>query len=339
MDMTGIEILNPEIRELLIQARRPVNRGPAAHTKELPVLTLLHCTDPHGAKEEMRRLALFAADMTGLYEDILCTGDMVRKYFHTGYDYWREAGCEKILVCVGNHDALNNPDYDWNDRVPQKTLAATFFEPFADQWGGVEYAPGTTYFCKRYPDHKIDLIALNTMIEDGDDPAQFAFFREKLDRALLEGFGVVIAVHDTSDAEQAIVPCLFSCLDRPVEPPCGPGLRLHYQEAVDAFMNAGGEFICYLGGHGHRDYLCYDPAFPRQFYFLGPAVDMWKGERHGDAARAAGTRSQDAFNFVSFERAAGVIKIIRVGADRDHYLRHRGVLCFDYKNGKVLYED
>ena len=338
--MTEIEMLNPEVRELLLQARRPINRGPASWEKELPVLTLLHCTDPHGAKEEMRRLTLYAADMAGLYEDILCTGDMVRKYFHTGYDYWREAGCEKILVCVGNHDALNNPDYDWDDRVPQKLLAATFFEPFVPLWGdNVEYTPGTTYFCKRYPAHKIDLIVLNTILDDEDDPAQFAFCREKLDRARAEGYGAVLAVHDTSAAEQAIVPSLFSCLDRPVEAPCGPGLRRRYQEAVDAFMNDGGEFICYLGGHGHRDYVCYDPDFPKQFYFLGPSVDMWKGNRHGDAARNAGTKSRDAFNFVSIERSAGMVKIIRVGADRDHFLRHRGVLCFDYKNGKVLYED
>lgn len=339
MDMTEIEIFNPEVRELLTQARRPANRGPAAHTKELPVLTLLHCTDPHGAKEEMRRLILYAADMAPLFEDILCTGDMVKKYFHTGYDYWHEAGCAKVLVCVGNHDALNNPDYDWDDRVPQKTLAATFFEPFVPLWGEVDYAAGTTYFCKRYPEHKIDLIALNTMLDEDDDPAQLVFFRAKLARAISDGYGVVVAVHDTSREEQAIVPCRFSCLDRPVEEPCGPGLRRWYQEAVETFTDKGGDFICYLGGHGHRDYVCYDPAFPKQFFFLGPAVDMWKGERHGDAARVEGTKSQDAFNFVSFERGTGTVKIIRVGADRDHFLRHRGVLCFDYKAGKVLYED
>ncbi|MBP5289304.1 MAG: metallophosphoesterase [Clostridia bacterium] len=337
--MTEIEKLNPQVRELLTQARRPVNRGPAAYLNELPVLTLMHITDPHGAAEELRRVVLYAGDMAGLFEDVLCTGDMVSRYFHRGYAFWHEAGCDPFLVCVGNHDALNDHDYNWDDRVPQKTLAATFFEPYVDKWGGVEYTPGTTYFCKRYPAHKIDLVTVNTMLEDEDDPAQLAFVREKLDRARAEGCAVVIGTHDTAATEQTVVPSRFSCLDRPVEPPCGPGLRRHYQEAVDAFMNAGGEFICYLGGHGHRDYICFDPAFPRQFFFLGPAVDMWKGDRHGDADRKAGEKSQDAFNFVSFERASGTVKLIRVGADRDHFLRHRGVLCFDYKNGKILYED
>ncbi|MBQ7565973.1 MAG: metallophosphoesterase [Oscillospiraceae bacterium] len=336
--MTEIERLNPGIRDLLAQARRPVNSGAGTWKDELPILTLLHLTDPHGVQEPLRRIVAFMADVRDLFEDAVCTGDMVRKYYHTGYDFWHECGCDPILVCIGNHDVLNSASYDWDDLISQRQQAATFFEPYAAGWG-VEYAPGTTYYCKRYDAHRIDLIVLNTMLRGEDDAAQNAFLREKLARALKDDTGVVIALHDTSASKQTVIPCRFSCLDRPVEAPAGKGLSRSHQEAVQEFLDAGGDFICYLGGHGHRDHVCYDPDFPRQVFFLGPSTDMVKGLRHGDAARVAGEKSEDAFNFVSFDRAGKTVKLIRVGADRDRCLRHRGVLCFDYENGKVLYED
>lgn len=336
--MTEIERLNPGIRDLVLQSRRPVNRAPAAWEKELPILTLLHLTDPHAAQENLRRITDFMGETRDLFEDAICTGDMVRKCHATGYTFWHECGCDDILVCIGNHDVLNNPVYDWTDLIPQSQQWQVFFAPYIEKWG-VEYTPGQTFFCKRYEEQKIDLIVLNTLLGDEDDKPQAVFLQEKLDRALAEDRGVVIALHDTSNREQALIQSRFTCLDRAVSLPCGPGYRRHHQEAVQRFLDAGGDFICYLGGHSHRDYLCYDPDFPRQVFLLGPSADMRKGVRHGDADRVPGEKSQDAFNFVSFDRATKTVKLIRVGADRDHYLRRRSVLCFDYENARVLYED
>lgn len=336
--MTEIERLNPHIRDLVAQSRRPINPGAGKWADELPILTLLHFGDPHRAEEELHRLVAFMKDMQGLFEDAVCAGDMFRKNYLTGYEFWAECGCGPILTCIGNHDALNNDHYDWTDVVPQQELYATVFEPFIENWG-VEYTPGTTYYCKRYPNHKIDLIVLNTMLPKKEDAAQTEFLQKKLDRAFAEQVSVVIMLHDTSHKEQVVVPSRFSSLDHRPTGPCGEGLRRKWQEMVQEFMDAGCDFICYLAGHCHEDFVCYDPDFPRQILFLAPTASMEKGIRQGDCDRVEGEKSQDAFNFISFDRTCKLMKVIRVGADRDRYLRHRGVLCYDYANCKVLYED
>ena len=337
--MTEIEKLNPGVRDLVAQARRPFNRGTAAWEKELPLLTFLHLTDPHRAETELKRLTAFAADMKGLYEDVLCTGDMVRKCYATGYEFWHECGCDGILTCIGNHDVLNNDHYDWTDLVPQAVQAATFIEPYVQFWGDVEYTPGTTYYCKRYPAQKVDLIVLNTLLDGEEAAEETRFLREKLARARQDDTGVVLALHDTSRVRQTVIRCRFSDRERTPSAPCGLGFKRADQEAVQAFIDGGGDFICCLAGHSHTDYLCYDPDFPRQLFLLGPAADPWKGIRHGDCDRVTGEKSQDAFNFVTFDRRDKLVKVIRVGADRDRLLRHRGVLVFRYTTGEILYED
>ena len=336
--MTEIERLNPNIRDLIAQSRRPINKGAGKWLNELPILTLLHLSDPHRAVEELKRLVAFAEDMGGLLDDVVCSGDMFRKNYLTGYEFWAECGCDNILTCIGNHDALNNNEYNWADVVPQAELYATVFAPFIEKWG-VEYTPGTTYYCKRYPDHKIDLIVLNTMLPMDEDAAQTAFLQQKLDRALAEEISVLIMLHDTSDREQTVIPCRFSRLDHGPTGPCSEGLRRRRQELEHGFTEAGGDFICYLAGHCHEDFICCDPDFPRQILFLAPTASREKGIRQSDCDRVEGEKSQDAFNIMSFDRTTKLIKLIRVGADRDRYLRHRGVLCFDYANGKIVYED
>ncbi|MBO4411237.1 MAG: metallophosphoesterase [Lachnospiraceae bacterium] len=337
--MTEIERQNPEIRTLLSAAKRPFNINASSWEKEAPLLTLLHFADLHSDAENLKRIVEFMNGLKDQFEDAVCSGDMVRKYYHTGYGFWHESGADPILVTVGNHDALNNPHYDWNDLIPEAQQAATFIEPYVPFWGDVEYTPGTTYYCKRYEAQKVDLITLNTQLFESEKGPEEAFLKEKLDRALREDRGVVILLHDTSSAKQTVVPCHYSSLDGAPSEPCGPGLKKSTQKAVQDFIDAGGDFLCYLAGHSHRDFLCYDPAFPRQYSLLAPAASLEKGLRQGDSARVRGEKSQDALQFVVFDRRSKLVKVIRVGADRDHYLRSRRILVFRYTTGEIVYEE
>ena len=59
---------------------------------------------------------------------------------------------------------------------------------------------------------------------------------------------------------------------------------------------------------------------------------------HGDMKRIPGTKSMDCFNVVGVDTDLGLLKIIRIGADVDHYLRKKTILCFDYRKQQVITE-
>ena len=60
------------------------------------------------------------------------------------------------------------------------------------------------------------------------------------------------------------------------------------------------------------------------------------GGYYGDQARKAGTRSNDAFNLVSIDPIGKVVKLIRIGANYDYYIRPRNILAFNYITGEFI---
>ena len=57
--------------------------------------------------------------------------------------------------------------------------------------------------------------------------------------------------------------------------------------------------------------------------------------------RLMNTRSQDCMNVLAIDPEDKKIKIIRIGADRDFYNRHRGYALLDYSTSPatVVYEE
>ena len=57
----------------------------------------------------------------------------------------------------------------------------------------------------------------------------------------------------------------------------------------------------------------------------------------GDSRRVKGTKSYDCFNVVGVDTDLGLLKLIRVDNNVDHYMREKKELCFDYINKKVIF--
>ena len=75
-----------------------------------------------------------------------------------------------------------------------------------------------------------------------------------------------------------------------------------YQATVQDFIDGGGNFVCWLCGHKHADYIVYHPTYPKQV-FIGVGGALFTA--------------------------------------RDKETRHRGALTLDYSTSPatVVYND
>lgn len=272
-----------------------------------------------------------------LCNDILFTGDAVRTCHENGNTYWYEVpGAEKVLPCMGNHDLVNTPLMDWNDLIPMYQAAEEFFEPQKSlQDKSVTYKKGTTYYRKKYEAEGVLLITLDTFLKDEEEKAEFRFFEESLRVAKEEGLAVVIAQHDFPE-DLVKIPCNFNTPFRKTQELCGPGLQKEFKEALQKFIDEGGEFTVFLCGHSHTPLLGYDKEYPRQLYIVLGASSTMYGTRGGDSLRVAGTQSVNLANFVTFDTEMHLIKLIRAGVTVNSLLTSTRVLTMNYQTKEII---
>jgi hypothetical protein len=96
----------------------------------------------------------------------------------------------------------------------------------------------------------------------------------------------------------------------------------------------GGHFICNLAGHDHHDE--FGPTERGVLNLVVQNGTTW--DAISDTKRTPGTRSEDCFNVVAVDTAAGTLTVIRVGADTDMQGRRKKAFCFDYRGKRVLWE-
>lgn len=341
----GIVSLNSDVSAKLHQARRRLNVGANGYQSLPNILTLLHFSDIHGHSDNLKRIMDFKNEYASMLDDAICTGDIMPGWFGNNFDFWDARTDGTVLTCIGNHDSLNNSSFVWTDTVSQEDLYDRFIGPYAEAWGNDAHTTeGNTYYYKDYPSSMMRLIVLDTTIRDTTEmAAQVAWLSNTLDAAKSSGYAVVCAEHFPA-MNATKIPCTFTSVTRSIGnvEMSGYAWGTAYddlQDAVQDFIDAGGEFTCWLCGHTHTDFIVYNPNYPRQTFVTVTTAQV--EAIYEDAARIVGDKSQDAFNLVSFDTASHMVKIIRVGQDRDCYLRHLGTLTLNYSTSPatVVYND
>ena len=105
-----------------------------------------------------------------------------------------------------------------------------------------------------------------------------------------------------------------------------------FEDLIVDFVKAGGVFVCNFAGHLHIDLCGYTDA--GILNVAVPSGTTW--DKNSDLKRVRGTKSMDCFNVVGIDVDLGLLKLVRVGANVDHYLRRKTALCYDYINKKVI---
>ena len=317
---SDIVALNTGFKAKANQGLAKLNKAADASTLP-PILSLLHFSDIHGNSTNLSRIVEFKNAYRNLIKDAVCTGDMTANVFSDGMTFWNNVdGAEKIMMCIGNHDVAVSGDYS-HYGVTVEQAYNQFFAPYIANWNCV-YESGKTYWYKDYSTEKIRLIALDYLLTGDDATAQNAWLATALSGAKTNGYAVV-GIEHTPPATRTKINTTFTSLLNDY----GGTFGSPYMQTVQDFIDNDGVFLCWLGGHTHVDYVEYNPNYPAQPFIIVTSAKGATGYEDGN--RIVGDRSRDAFNVVFLDAGSKLVKLVRVGQDRDAQLRHIDTLTLD----------
>ncbi len=308
------------------------------HPLEGKCTSFLLFADVHLVTKHLQVIRDFYNAHKKYIDDTIHLGDTVGAYYPGSFDMWKEF--PNALNVIGNHDvyslkAGSKTDY-WkeNSWLTDVEKFETYFKPYISTWNAVfppnAEAEGKCYWYKDYNNH-IRVIGIDCM--RSKDPKQHEWFSSTLEDALAKKLKIVVATHvsPTVEAKDTVL-CNFTSLDYPST---GNNLGNDFLPMLDAFIDAGGEFVSWICGHDHHDIIGYaSKAKNKQLVvILECATDFnwWT-----DANHVRDTETAGCWTLFAIESITNVIKLTRFGNNYDHYLRHKGTLCYDYKNHKII---
>ena len=300
-------------------------------------LCLAHISDLHLDKIRLQRFTNFINNIKNI-DDAICTGDMTNNY-SDGMTYWDSvSGTERILTCIGNHDGLANHNVDWySGQCTMLEAYNKFINPYISNWN-VTHDVGKTYYYNDYNSEKIRLIVLDSMRSGTDATNQNTWLESVLSSAKSKGYSVVCATHCVPQTSKVnYIDCSFNSINLKYEDEYDTCVtNTIYQQTVQNFIDDDGKFITWICGHTHVDFVYTTSEFPNQLWIV---VACGLLSNNLDIDRTDGTKNQDAFNILTFDTNTELVKVIRVGADRDRSMRHLGTMSIDYNTHSVIYND
>lgn len=323
--------LNRDVEPLIIQgtATRTIFFEKKFGDKFKP-LQFIHCSDVHARIEMWNRILEYVNYYSEYIEFIIHTGDYCWSHQQEYHDLYNTGiKCKRpIYPCVGNHDTYKVSSWELNTKESTHKLV---FEPFdcSDlQFMNCDFS--MTYY-KDFPESNIRIIVLDIYY---DIEKQCEWLKNILEDSFNKGFCVITAMHQPSGNVNDSFGVTFHTKDD-YESLCGKNRQHPFEPVIAEFISRGGCHICNLVGDVHHDLFGFTDA--GVLNTAVPSATCWDG--WCDGKKVQGTRTFDCFNAVSVDTNLSLLKIARVGNNRDHYFRSQRSLCYDYKNKKIIYND
>jgi hypothetical protein len=341
--MSNIVELNRDVEQFLIQATVPRSKGKFGEKfgdKYVP-LAFAHTSDMHHVPEAWARMVEYVNYYRDYLSFAICTGDYCGLNHKSYTDLYAAASHYErpFYNCVGNHDCCTG-EGPWALGPKESTYALLFNHP--EHFADVTFmdCPHSMSFYKDFPESNLRFIVLDDYyhIEEAR-----VWLRGLLEEAHERGLHVMTAQHEATNFITKPLDVTFQTLDPYVERAIAhepartwfvfdKAGRPLFEDVIVDFINAGGVFVCNIAGHSHVDMFGYTEA--GVLNVVVPAGTMW--DKNNDHKRVKGTKSQDCFNVVAGDADLGLVKLVRVGANVDHFLRRKTALCYDYINKKVI---
>lgn len=320
-------------------------RGPTINSGNIETdFSFLHFSDIHGNTVNLERIKSFYGRYRQYIDDIFCSGDIVT---HTFADENILSDSPNILSVIGNHDAWllseisgvterqDGPYYVVN----QKGCYDKFFVNVSN-WGVIQPDNAAQNgYCYYYKDYTVGGKNLRMVVLDcmhynvggdlvGGQSVQNSWLISVLNDARTNAIPVVIMVHYwpvyVNIGNPEVLRCSYTTTDY-IGSDYLPGIAI---DAVQTFINNGGEFVCWVCGHAHADVIAVPRDYPQQMFISIDCSTVVNSV--GNSARISGTKSQDAFNIIAFDITAKLVKVVRVGSDVTRQLEQKRRLIYRY---------
>lgn len=292
--------------------------------------SILFFADVHFVTKHLIKIRKFAEKYRKYIDDTVHLGDSVGEAYFGKFDLWDSY--PTALNIIGNHDTY---DQKFPKTLSDKSKYDIYFKKYINSWNVVQpenaEADGKCYWYKDY-NKDVRLIGIDCM---NPDDKQFAWFERTIDAARKANLKVVIASHIPPPGDEGI-DCNFNSLDYGLDTN-NYSIKTYtrFVDAVDAFIDNGGCFVSWICGDFHHDRIMHtlNSKHKQLIIVMECATDFnyWT-----DADHARGTPTATCWEIISIESISHIIKIARFGNNFDHYLRHKGTLCYDFKNHKLI---
>lgn len=339
---SSIVELNKDVEPFVIEAAQTRSRpvfNKIAQDKYKP-LCFVHCADMHDVLNAWNRMV----DYVNYYSDYIAfalhTGDYCggAREYHTDF-YERGRKCVRpIYNCPGNHDCYSLSG-TWQEAADKETTHGLLFNHTDDWEANFADCEFPMSYYKDFPESNVRIIVLDDYYNIKETRV---WLKKVLDDAKKKGLAVITAQHETMSYVTNPVPSKYNTnddylstweVDKIANAASfdAPGRQL-YEDVIVDFINDGGHFVCNLAGHYHVDKIGYTDAGVLNVIVQNGTT--W--DDLCDMKRVPGTKSEDCFNVVSVDVDLGLLKVVRVGANVDHYLRKKTAFCYDYINKKMV---
>lgn len=340
-DGAGTTIIGMNNKQETLNRLGQMKRMPRVYatTQGITPLVFAHFSDLHADATNLARIIEYCNEYTNYIDEIIHTGDTVSARGSEAYEWWANvSGSQGILNIIGNHDATGADDANFiSGGYGKVNCYNKFIAPFVSNWGVTQpanaAANGYNYYYKDYTDANVRIIVLDCMYWDS---TQNTWFQSVLADALSNSIAVIAMSHYSGGRVTSFG---------------NPWSSLQYDDisaiinadapaSVQSFIDDGGEFVGWFSGHTHYDFMGTLDNYPQQIDITIDCACRFSGAtNYSDTARVTGQKNQDLFNIVSVDTYRKLIKIYRVGADRDSWMRHKGCITIDYSTRQVLYFD
>lgn len=308
-------------------------------------LKLLHFSDLHYHPANMQRIMDWYNIHDDIIDDVINTGDTVNYRYGTAIGYGTVDGVEKILNVIGNHDIFNGSSYphsglDGYNAYIKPYITTEVEGETVDNWGVIQpegaAENGYCYYYKDYLEQGVRLVVLDTIVDYTSGGHQQTWFQGILADANEKGLAIVVACHWLALGKPAIRTHFARWTDGPST---GSASSREVAADVQTFIDAGGEFCCYLIGHSHQDFIGTLKNYPSQLCLLVGAANGLDTKvtsnsnavSHFGEVRVIGTRSQDSFNIVGINKAQKTISVVKIGIDCNIYGQKTDYVVVDYQ--------
>jgi len=225
------------------------------------------------------------------------------------------------MLAVGNHDT--NGDSSVTDHVGTDCYNL-LIKDFASNWE-INSVVDKCYYYKDYPSYNIRLIVTDGM--EANSASQVAWLEQVLSDANSNNLAVIAVNHFAVLGNYTPFECSFNSRQYKND---GWPISAEFITLVESFIENGGEFICWLTGHTHKDFVGVINNSRQVIITVDTASYEPNASEWSDTNRTVGTRTQDLFNIVAVDTYNKTIKVWRVGANMDAWLRSKNTMSIQY---------